>query len=119
MNVIDAADYGTSGWRAVAGRIQAEKLDHADMHELGRELSETLRAIESVARELAGQVERYGDGRVLRDDEGEDPALRLCAAEGALQNAEFRVRHADRAVQRFWSAIGHIAVADTEGGEGE
>lgn len=112
------AEAGTAGWREAARAIQSERLDHDVMYQLGAQLSETLRAIETVARVLAGQVEAYPEGRRLRDDEGDGPLLRLAEAGAALAWVRQGLSEADRAVQRYWSAIGHIGLADTTNTEG-
>lgn len=112
------AEAGTAGWREAARAIQSERLDHGDMYELGGELSATLRAVEEAARVLRNQVLGYGFGRRLRDDAGVSPIDRLAEAAVALAVAGRGLAEADRAVQRFWSAIGHIGLADTDDEKG-
>jgi hypothetical protein len=107
------AEAGTAGWRSAARTIGAAQLDHGDMYELGGELSETLRAIEEVAGVLSQRVGSYHLGRDLRDDEDEDPTVRLGLAADALGAAGIGFTEADDAVRRFWSAIGHIGVDTT------
>lgn len=106
------AETGTRGWRSAARTIQAARLDHDAMYALGAELSESLRAMEQVARVLAGQVTVYGDDKVVRDGEGADPHIRLHEAGAVLADVQGRLRVADVAVQRYQSAIGHIGLAD-------
>lgn len=107
------AESGTAGWRDAARAIQSEHLDHGDMYALGGELSETLRALQRAARALAEQVSNYPVGRELGDDEGAPPADRLDEARVALDDAHRRLFQADRAVQEYQSAIGHIGVDTT------
>ncbi len=109
---LDHAANATQSWRSAARAIQVERLDHGDMYALGSELVETLRAVEEVSRVLSDQVRRHGDGKVLRDDAGGDPVERLTEGHDCLLVAGRRLRSAEELVQRYWSEIGHIGLAD-------
>lgn len=112
------AESGTAGWREAARAIHSAQLDHGAMYQLGAQLSETLRAIEQVARSLDGQVARYGKGRSLRDDEGGDPVERVRVAAWGLHDVILGLSRATEGANQFWSAIGHIGLADTTNTEG-
>lgn len=112
------AESGTAGWREAARAIQSERLDHDVMYALGGELSETLRALQQVAESLRNQVLRYDQGRRLVDDEGDRPEFRLADAAAGLAATGRALTAAERVLQRYWSAIGHIGLADTTNTEG-
>jgi hypothetical protein len=86
--------------------------DHSDFYALAGELVDTLRSVESLVGVLSRQVAGYGEGRVLRDDAGGDPAERLAAAVAELDSVRVLVSGAERATNQFWSEIGHVAVED-------
>jgi hypothetical protein len=105
-----AAESGAEAWRAVAVAQRAAVAGHGDFYALAGDVVATLRALSAVAGVLAVQVAGYGDGRVLRDDAGHDPAARLAEAAAALALVQCDVDRAERAANRFWSEISHIAV---------
>ncbi len=108
-----SAERGTQAWRRVV-RVQiAAAPDHGDFYSLGGELVATLRALEALAGVLDRQVAGYGQGRVLRDDEGRDPSRRLALAAAHLGDAGEALGRGARSANRFWSAIGHIAVEES------
>ena len=104
------AEIGGDSWRSVAHAQRSATPDHSDWYAITAELVDTLRCLAAVASVLAQQVDGYGRGRVLRDDAGMDPAERL--AQAGLLGTQLRVEidRAERTANRFWSAIGHIAV---------
>jgi hypothetical protein len=88
--------------------------DHADFYSVGGELVQTLRALEALARLLAGQVADYGIGRRLYDDTGRiDPGERLAVASASLDGLASLLTGAERQANTFWSHIGHIGVEAT------
>jgi hypothetical protein len=88
------------------------KPGHEDFYALAGELVDTLRSLESLAGVLARQVAGYGEGRVLRDDEGRDPAVRLVDAAWQARELLAELIAAEWTANRFWSEIGHVAVED-------
>jgi hypothetical protein len=107
---VAAAETGATAWReAVHAQLSAAP-DHSEFYAVTAEVVDTLRSISGMAGVLGRQVEGYGEGRELRDDAGADPAERLADASAELALARDAVDSAERAVNRFWSQIGHIAV---------
>jgi hypothetical protein len=107
------ADAGSWAWHAVVHAQRTATLDHADFYALTGAVVDTLRALESLAGLLARQVGGYGEGRALYDDEGGDPAVRLAEAARQVSVCGQHIAAAERAANRFWSAIGHIGVEVT------
>lgn len=117
------ANVGTDAWKTAVRLQQAAPPNHSDFYTLCGELMETLRALEQLAWLLAGQVENYGQGRVLRDDEGEDPATRLAMAAAQVSELGRLLDQADCVAGQAWSEVGHIglvepAAVEVETGEG-
>jgi hypothetical protein len=109
---VKAAEAGAGEWRAAVVAQRSATADHADFYGLGCELVATLRALEALTRLLGEQVASYGLGRLLRDDECGDPAVRLADAADELARTRALLALAERTANGFWSAIGHIAVDD-------
>jgi hypothetical protein len=108
---IEAAEAGAAGWReAVHAQLDAAP-DHSEFYALTAEVVDTLRSLSGMASVLGRQVADYGQGRQLRDDAGADPTDRLADAGAELALARHAVECAERAVNRFWSQIGHIGIA--------
>lgn len=104
-----AAEAGAERWRAAVVAQRTAGAEHADFYALGCELVHTLRALEALARVLAGQVADYGIGRELYDDTGRiGPADRLAAASDALDEVASLLAGAERQANTFWSHLGHI-----------
>lgn len=108
----EAAERGARAWRAVVHEQLGAEPDHGEFYAIAGELVDTLRSLESLAGVLSRQVGAYGEGRLLRDDEGQDLGWRLGSALEALATARECLIGAERRVNRFWSAVGHIAVED-------
>jgi len=104
------AETGADEWRSALLAQRTATLDHRDFYALAGELVETLRVFDGLAGVLAGQVAAYGGGRAVYDDEGANPTHRLRSAVLALAEARHHLAAAERAVNRFWSQIGHIGV---------
>jgi hypothetical protein len=66
--------------------------------------------LSSVASVLGSQLAHYGDRRILRDDEGGDPALRLQEAAQHLVMLCIALDQANEAARRYQCSAGHIAV---------
>ena len=112
VDVIPTAERASSLWRlAVLGQQEAAP-DHCEFYALAGELVATLRALEALAAVLARQVAGYGRGRVLRDDAGLAPGVRLADAVVLLGYSGKSLAQAQAAANEFWSAIGHVAVED-------
>lgn len=109
---VDLADTATQAWRAAAALQSAAAPEHGDFYALAGELVGTLRALGQLVDTLHGQVARYGEGRVLRDDEGMRADLRLMLAAGALLRARGDLWRSADGLNDFWSAIGHIGVVE-------
>lgn len=83
------------------------------MYRLAGEAVDTLRCLADLAGLVTAHAERYGAGRVPRDDEaGHDPADRLAGASSWAMQLQRDLAYAERSADRFWSEIGHIAVED-------
>ena len=111
------ADAGAQAWRAVVHAQGSATADHSDFYALAGHLVDTLAAVESLARLLAGQVARYGEGqpdgqRVYDDSRTLDPGVRLHDAALDLGHLAEAAAHARGDADRFWSAISHIGVED-------
>lgn len=107
------AEAGADAWRSAAGALRFGAADHSAMYAVCGETVETLHAIADLAAQLAHQVARYGDDRVLRDDQpGHDPADRLVVAFSWAVQLQQDLAYAERAANQLWSEIGHIAVED-------
>lgn len=104
------ADTATQAWRAAATLQAATTPEHGDFYALAAELVGTLRALGQLVDTLHGQVAGYGEGRVLRDDEGMRADLRLTLAAGSLLRARGDLWRTADGLNDFWSAIGHIGV---------
>jgi hypothetical protein len=109
---VEAAEAGAGQWRAAVVAQRSATPDHTDFYGIAGELVATLRALEALTRVLGEQVAGYGLGRVLRDDENDDPAVRLADAADELARTRALVALAERTANGFWSEIGHIAVED-------
>ena len=111
------ADAGAQAWRAVVHAQGSATADHSDFYALAGELVNTLAAVESLARLLAGQVARYGEGqpdgqRVYDGSRTFDPGVRLHDAALDLGHLAATAAHARGDADRFWQAISHIGVED-------
>lgn len=109
------ADAGSQSWRQVVHAQRSAVADHADLYALAGELVDTLRCLDSLAGLLAGQTAHYpgtvtAAGGELYDDENANPAHRLRSAVLALAETRQALSGAERAVNRYWSAISHIGV---------
>jgi hypothetical protein len=112
VDVVATAERATALWRlAVLGQQEAAP-NHGEFYAVAGELVATLRALEALTAVLARQVAGYGRGRVLRDDEGLPPGVRLADAVVLLGYARQSLGQVEDAANEFWSAIGHIAVED-------
>jgi hypothetical protein len=113
---VQGAEAGAQAWRAVVHAQQSAAPDHADFYALAGHVVETLRALDGLAGVLVRQTAGYGAGREVYDDEGANPAHRLRSAVLALAEARQELATADRAANRFWSAVGHIGTRHQNGG---
>ena len=108
-----AAEIGADGWTEVARHQKWATPDHADFYSIAGDAVATVNALEDLTEILAGQVAVYGQGRAVYDDSHTvDPAARLADAVAQLRAAHSALRQTSRAVNEFWSAIGHIGVRD-------
>lgn len=108
-----AAETGADAWTEVARRQRWADSDHADFYSMAGDALATVNALEDLTEILAGQVATYGRGRAVYDDSYTvDPAARLADAAAQLRAAHTGLCQASRAVNAFWSAIGHIGVRD-------
>lgn len=117
MSTEDEFDRITDLMRAVVTR-QHEDRDpaHEDFYVWGWALSELTMRLQDGARVLSRQVAGYADRRILRDDEGEDPAARLLEVREHLTELVSALGRANEAARLYHSTVGHIAVAvDPEG----
>ncbi len=107
-----AAEAGAESWRTAVNAQRTARPEHGDFYALAGELVATLRALSSLTGLLAKQVAGYGAGRVLRDDAGADPAARPADAAALLALVRRDLDRAERAANRFWSQISHIATEE-------
>lgn len=112
--VVASAERASCLWRRAVLGQQLATPDHADFYALAGELVVTLRALDGLAAVLSQQVAGYGRGRTLRDDEGLTAGVRLMDAVVLLGWARKSLSQAEDAVNKFWSAIGHIGVEEGE-----
>lgn len=112
VDVVATAERASSLWRLAARGQQEAVPDHAEFYAVAGELVATLRVLEALTTVLARQVAGYGRGRVLRDDRGLAPGLRLADAVVMLGYSGKSLAQAQAAANEFWSAIGHITVKD-------
>ena len=108
----DAAERGTADWLEAVRLQRSATPDHNDFYALGGELVAAVRALREMVAVLAGQVRDYGEGRSLRDDEGGDPSLRRLRAGIALEQAGAHLSSAEASLEHYWSALGHIGLAE-------
>lgn len=104
-----AAD-AAAGWRIAVHAQRTATPHHGDFHDLSEHVIGTLRALDALACVLLRQVIGYGDGRDVYDDAGAVPHYRLRSAGLALAELRQHTAEAERAADRFGSAIGHIGV---------
>lgn len=110
------AEKGAQQWRAATVVQRSAEPDHAEFYALAGELVDTLRAIEQLAGVLMRQVNDYGAGRRLYDDQCANPRARLRAAGLRLAELRQHAAAAEQAANEFWSAISHIGL-DFSGGD--
>lgn len=111
-------DTVTDGLRAAVTRQQQDRDPaHEDFYTWGWALSELTAQTQNIGGVLARQVAGYGSRRVLRDDEGGDPSVRLAEARAHLDEMGAALSAANSAARLYHSSIGHIAVeVDPEAG---
>jgi len=107
---VQHATNGAGSWRSAAHAQQSATPDHSDWYAITGEITDTLRCLATLASVFAQQINAYGDGRVLRDDAGADPAVRLVDARAFAYELRAHLDAADYVANRFWSEISHIAV---------
>lgn len=97
---------------AGAVRDQHEDRDPAceDFSTWGWALTELLDRGDRAMSVLERQVERYGDRRILRDDEGADPEARLDEISARLAAARTTLALARQRVREYHTAVSHLAV---------
>lgn len=109
------AETGSRAWRRVVHVQRSATADHGDFYVLAGELVDTLRCLDSLAGLLTGQTADYPGtvtttGGQLYDDENANPGHRLRSAVLALAETRQALSSAERAANRYWSAISHIGV---------
>lgn len=110
---VQQAERGADAWNAAAAAQQTAVPDHGDFYAVAAEMVATLEHLGELAEVWTVQVAGYGRGRVLRDDEtGHDPAERLAVTSSWAAQLHRTLGQAERAGNRFWSEIGHVAVED-------
>lgn len=107
------AEDGANAWRDAARHQRRAPADHADFYALACDALATLHALEDLTRVLHEQVAGYAHGRAVYDDTRQvHPVARLAQAAAELETARAAIGDAAWAVNRFWSAIGHIGVEE-------
>lgn len=84
--------------------------EHGEWYRIAGEMVGTLRALQGMASLLRDRVTRYDEDRIVRDDEGRDPAARLDECNAQLIELEAVLVSADSAANAFWSSVGHVGV---------
>lgn len=121
---VQHAQAGADTWRQAVHAQRDATPDHGDFYALAGEMVDTLRCLDSLAGLLIAPVAGYRAaprgvaGREVYDDEGTNPAHRLRAAVLALIETRDELSQAERAANRFFSAIGHIGVRHLDEGGG-
>jgi len=107
----DALDELTEMLRALATdqRMEADPA-HEDFYAWGWVLGDLTYRLSEVCSTLAQQVERYGDRRILRDDQGGDPADRLVAMRELLSRLAGELRQAEATARAYHNEASHIGV---------
>lgn len=113
-------DTATEALREAVGR-QAKDADpaHESFYTWGWALTEVSDTLGQLCRMMAPQVIRYGDARVLRDDEGVDPYERLREMRELLDALYSQLELANTTARAYHSATGHIAVEVDPAAEAE
>jgi hypothetical protein len=114
---VRSAAAGAEAWQQAARGQRTVAPDHRHFYDLAGHLVDTLRAINSLAVVLAGQVEGYADevgvGLAVYDDSRViDPRDRLVTAALQLRHLAQSAAEADMTANAFWSAISHIGVEE-------
>jgi hypothetical protein len=109
------AETGSRAWRRVVHVQRSSCPDHSDFYALAGEMVDTLRALDSLTGLLARQTADYPAcvtraGGQLYDDENANPVHRLRSAVLALAETRQALSGAERAANRYWSAISHIGI---------
>ncbi|MBW0111599.1 hypothetical protein I4I84_23085 [Pseudonocardia sp. KRD-182] len=112
---VRSADTGAQAWRQTVHAQRASAPDHVDFYAIAAEVVDTLRSLDFLAGLLAGQVAAYpgtvtAAGGELFDDQGAVPEHRLRSAVLALAETRQALSAAERAANRYWSAISYIGV---------
>lgn len=114
---VAAACLGRDALEVAAAHQDAEdEPDHGQFYDYGRELVSMLTALNHLTDTLAEQIAGYGTQRLLRDDTGTHPAVRLASAHGHLADLHASLTAAAGHANQFWSTIGHLDI-DTEAPE--
>ncbi len=108
---VSYAEAGAEAWRAAARHQLRAPADHGDFYALAGCAVTTLHALDDLFHLLREQVAGYAAGRAVYDDTGHTPPReRLTEAAAEIDATRSGLHHAQRAANRFWSAIGHIGV---------
>lgn len=107
---VELAGAARDSWEEAVRVERTADPDHGEWYSIGGELLGTLRAVEDMTRLLSQRITRYGDDRILRDDEGQDPEQRITEAVEELAALSGHLWAAGESANVFWSAIGHVAV---------
>lgn len=84
--------------------------EHEEWYRIAGEMVGTLRALQSMASLLGDRVSAYDQNRIVRDDAGVDPAVRLDECHSLLVELETVLGSAESSANGFWSSVGHIGV---------
>lgn len=84
--------------------------EHGAWYTIAGEMVGTLRALQSMTTLIADRLASYDEDRILRDDEGHEPAARLDECNARLTELEAILGSADSAADAFWSSVGHVGV---------
>ncbi len=84
---------------------------HEDFYAWGAALDEITIRLAHACQVLSQQIGAYGDNRILRDDEGMDPAQRIAQMQGLLRDCGDRLSDANVMARAYHSEASHLAVA--------
>jgi myo-inositol catabolism protein IolC len=116
QSAVRHAERAADAWQAALAAQRTAVPDHAAFYALAAEVVATLRHLDGLCELLTQQVAGYAhavceDGGVLCDDEqGHDPGERIGIASSWAAQTRRLIGQAERAGNRFWSEIGHIAI---------
>jgi hypothetical protein len=94
---------------SILGRT-ASVADPTDHYAIGIAVHSLLDSMEGLTAVLHDAVRRYGDTRILSDDQNSDPMVRVETAAGDLSRAHKALQLAVTSIRAYNGGIAHLAV---------